>query len=364
VASDQRSSTGDIARLGIIGLGEVAQVVHLPILASRPDLFEITAICDVSPGLVTLLGDRYDVPGRYADVSSLLDHDLDAVMILTSDEYHTDFVIAACRAGKPVFVEKPMALNLREAELIANESADTGVEVMVGYMRRYAPAFVDAVEEIRSWDAITYASLRDIIGQNRLLIDQSSVVARPNDVPEAAKRDQAERAHKQVQEAIGDVSPDLVRAYRMLCGLAIHDISAMREILGDPRGVRAAAQWRDGAFMSMLFDYGSYCASLDVGVDLQKRFDCYIEIGSELKSVKIEYDTPYIRHLPTTLHTGETIGEAHVQSVRRPTFKDAYVFELERFYDMVVHGTRPKTDVADSIRDLELFQQIMTAFRQ
>jgi predicted dehydrogenase len=197
-----------------------------------------------------------------------------------------------------------------------------------------------------------------------LLIDQSSVVARLDDLPAAAKQDQAERARKLVDEAIGDAPPELVRAYRMLCGLAIHDISAMREILGDPVGVRAAAQWHGGSFMNILFDYGSYCASLEVGVDLQKRFDCHIEVGSELKSVKIQYDTPYIRHLPTTLVTAETTGEAHSQSVRRPTFKDAYVFELEQFYDMVVHGTRPKTDVEDSVRDLELFQKIMTAFRQ
>lgn len=351
-------------KLGVIGLGEVAQVVHLPILASQPELFEIAAICDVSPGLVSMIGDRYDVPGRYADVDSLLTHELDAVMVLASDEYHADFVTAACRAGMHVFVEKPMCLNLREAESILNERDDAGVQVMVGYMRRYAPAFLEAVSEVRSWDAINYASLRDIIGQNRLLIDQSSVVARVDDTPAAVSRDRAERARKLVEEAIGEASPDLIRAYRMLCGLAIHDISAMREMLGIPESVRAAAQWRAGTFMSILFDYGTYCATLDVGVDKQKRFDCHIEVGAEFKSLKVQYDTPYIRHLPTTLHSAETIGEAYVETVLRPTFKDAYVFEMEEFHEAVTRGTRPKTDVEDSVLDLELFQQIMAAFRR
>lgn len=350
-------------KLGIVGLGEVAQVVHLPILASRPELFEIAAICDVSPGVVSLMGDRYDVPGRYSDIESLVAHDLDAVMVLSSDEYHTDHVVSACRAGRHVFVEKPMCLNLREAESIISARDAAGVQVMVGYMRRYAPAFVDAVAELTSWPSINYASLRDIIGQNRLLIDQSSVVARLGDVPEAAGRDRAERAQKLVHEAIGAASQDLITAYRMLCGLGSHDISAMREILGVPESVRSAAQWHGGRFMTIAFDYGDYCATLDVGVDMQKRFDCHIEVGGEYKSIKVRYDTPYIRHLPTTLVTAETVDEAYIQSVSRPTFKDAYVFELEQFHGTVTNGRAAKTHAEDSIRDLELFQQIMTAFR-
>ncbi|NED95869.1 Gfo/Idh/MocA family oxidoreductase [Phytoactinopolyspora alkaliphila] len=350
-------------KVGVVGLGEVAQVVHLPILSSRPDLFEIAAVCDVSPNLVSLLGERYGVPGRYIDADSFMAHDLDAVMVLTSDEYHTDLVIAACRAGKHVFVEKPICLNLRDGEAILKERNNAGVQVMVGYMRRYAPAFLQAVDEVRSWDAVNHASLRDIIGQNRLLIDQSSVVAR-FDVPAEVAADRDRRAREQVAEAIGDVPSDLVRAYRMLCGLAIHDISAMREILGSPVSVRAAAQWSGGGFMSILFDYGTYCASLDVGVDLQKRFDCHIEVGSELKTIKVQYDTPYIRHLPTTLHVAETDAEAHSQMIVRPTFKDAYVFELETFHEVASSGLQPKTDIEDSLRDLELFQHVVAAFQR
>jgi predicted dehydrogenase len=358
-----RVSAGPV-KLGVIGLGEVAQVVHLPILASRPDLFEIAALCDVSPGLVSLLGERHNVPGRYPDVESLLAHDLDAVMVLTSDEYHAEFVIAACQAGKHVFVEKPICLNLRDGEAIRKAQQDAGVQVMVGFMRRYAPAFVEAVAEVSTWDQVNHASLRDIIGQNRLLIDQSSVVARLDDVPAAMVEDRASRAGYQVREAIGDVPPDLVRAYRMLCGLAIHDISAMRELLGNPSGVRAAAHWRGGSFLSILFDYDGYCASLDVGVDMQKRFDCHIEVGSEYKTIKVQYDTPYIRHLPTTLHSAETVGESYSYRVLRPTFKDAYVFELEKFHEAVVRGVQPKTGVEDSLRDLEIFQEIMNALRR
>jgi predicted dehydrogenase len=349
--------------MGVIGLGEVAQVVHLPILASRPELFEIAAVCDVSPHLVATLGERYQVPGRYADVESLLGHDLDAVMILTSDEYHADAAVAACHRGLQVFVEKPLCLSPRDGEQIAKARDQAGVQVMVGYMRRYAPAFVEAVREVSTWDAIHYASLRDIIGVNRLLIDQTSVVERPADVAPELLEERSERARAQVSDAIGDVQPELTRAYRMLCGLACHDISAMREILGLPQAVAAAAQWRGGSYLHIVFDYGSYVAPLTVGVDQQKRFDCHIEVGTEYKSLKVVYDTPYIRHLPTTLVTAETVGEAFAARDVRPTFTDPYTFELEDFHRVATQGVRPKTDVEDALQDLELFRGIVDVLR-
>ncbi|MDG0790912.1 hypothetical protein OMP38_08565 [Cohnella ginsengisoli] len=43
-------------KVGMIGLGEIAQIIHLPILQSMPDRFELVALCDVSPGLLALMG--------------------------------------------------------------------------------------------------------------------------------------------------------------------------------------------------------------------------------------------------------------------------------------------------------------------
>lgn len=349
-------------RLGVIGLGEVAQIIHLPILASRPDLFEISAVCDVSPHLIEHVGERYRVPLRTVDVADVLAADVDAVMILASDEYHAEYAVAACRSGKHVFVEKPVCLTLRDAEAIVQARDSAGVQVMVGYMRRYAPAFVEAVHEVQGWDAIGYAVLRDIIGVNRLLIDQTSVVERPNDIPPEQVADRAARAEAMEVEAIGEKPPELRRAYRLLCGLACHDISAMREILGQPDQIAAAKSWQGGNRMHIVFDYGSYVASLDVGVDQQKRFDCFIEVGAEYRNLKVVYNTPYIRHLPTTLVTAKTVGEAYQVSERRPTFTDPYTYELLEFHRVVTQGVQPKTDVEDSIRDLELFREIVKAF--
>ena len=52
-------------KVGVVGLGEVAQVIHLPILQQSVDLFEIAALCDISQELLAGLGTKYGVPNEY-----------------------------------------------------------------------------------------------------------------------------------------------------------------------------------------------------------------------------------------------------------------------------------------------------------
>ena len=111
--------------VGIVGLGEIAQVIHLPILQAHSDKFEIAAICDISQELLTALGGHYNVPvdHRYTDFNDLARQgDLDAVFVLNSDEYHTDTALAAIQHGKHVLIEKPMCLTRQEAESIIKAS--------------------------------------------------------------------------------------------------------------------------------------------------------------------------------------------------------------------------------------------------
>ena len=298
-------------KVGVVGLGEVAQVIHLPILQDHSDKFEIAAICDISQELLSALGERYTVPAahRYTDYANLARQgDLDAVLVLNSDEYHTNTALAAMQYGKHVLIEKPMCLTRQEAEAIINARNEAGVQVMVGYMRRYAPAFVQAAQHVRALEKINYARVRDIIGQNTQFVEQSSVVLRPKDILAEAMRDRAERANQLIKTAIGDAPPEMVCTYRLLCGLSSHDLSAMRELLGMPRRVIAARQW-----------------------------DSFLT---------------------------ETQGEAFEERVIRPTFTDPYTLELLHFYEAVTHNVQPKTSAEDFLHDLDLFDMIMNALRQ
>ena len=73
-------------RVGVVGLGAVAQAVHLPLLAKHPELFRVSALCDLSPSACASLGERFgiDEARRYGSAEELLDAgELDAVAILT-----------------------------------------------------------------------------------------------------------------------------------------------------------------------------------------------------------------------------------------------------------------------------------------
>ncbi len=348
-------------RVGVVGLGEVAQIIHLPILESRPDLFELTAVCDISAGLLKRVGERYGVQRRYGQVTDMIEAgSLDCVLVLNSDEYHSECVIAALAAGVHVLVEKPMCLSPREAEAIIAARDRSGAVVMVGYMRRFAPAFIEAVSACKAMGQINYARVHDIIGRNQLMIDQTARVDRPDDISGEQMAERWARGRALVREAIGDVPDELASTYRLLCGLGSHDLSAMRELLGKPRRVAAARQWRDGLFITALLDYDDFFVTYETGVDEQLRFDAHIEVYGQTSSIRVQYDTPYIRHLPTVLITESTKGDAYSRTVSRPHLKDPYTHELEYFHQVVTDGGSPKTDPEDFVEDLELFAQIIS----
>jgi len=347
-------------RVGVIGLGEVAQVVHLPILESLPDLFEVGAVCDISPSLLQLMGDRYGVPGRYERAADMLEAEqLDAVLILNSDEYHSECAVAALERGVHVLVEKPMCLSPREAEDIIRARDASGAVVMVGYMRRFAPAFVEAKERLAGLGPINYVRVHDIIGRNQLIVDQTSLVHRPTDIPASAMEERRQRGRRLVQDALGVVPDELAGAYRLLCGLGSHDISALRELVGRPREVSAARLWRGGAFITATLEYDEFVVTYETGVDEQLRFDAHIEVYGNTSSLRVQYDTPYVRHFPTTLVVDETVGDAYNRSVSRPHLKDPYTYELEYFHDVVTRGLQPKTSAEDFVEDLEIFEEII-----
>jgi len=86
--------------------------------------------------------------------------------VLTSDEFHEPYTIAALRAGKHVMIEKPITLSIAAAQRIIDVEAESEGKVFVGYMRRYAASFTNAFKrELASIPKILYARSRDFSGR-------------------------------------------------------------------------------------------------------------------------------------------------------------------------------------------------------
>jgi predicted dehydrogenase len=126
-------------RIGIVGVGWVAQVVHIPTLMKMPEA-EVVAICDRDRARVRLVGEKFGITRQYTDVAQMLEREqLDAVNVCTSTDAHKDVTIAALKAGKDVLVEKPIARTYAEAVAMADAARETRRKLMVGMNHRFRP---------------------------------------------------------------------------------------------------------------------------------------------------------------------------------------------------------------------------------
>lgn len=158
------------------------QVIHIPLLNSLSNLFQITYLCDVSPAaLQHSLLKSPEIPQTPPppSASPSTSTQVDLVLIATSHVFHARHATLALQAGKYVCIEKPIALTLQDTDaIIAADAAAGGDKVFIGYMRRYAAAFVDVVKEVNSTivggeGQIRYARVRDITGSNSVFVSQS-----------------------------------------------------------------------------------------------------------------------------------------------------------------------------------------------
>jgi predicted dehydrogenase len=128
---------GDAVRLGIIGCGRVAEERHLPALLHLPEL-RVMATADLDGERSRNLAGRLGAAQSCADYRAVLERkDVDAVAILTPTRSHAEICMAALDAGKHVFVEKPLAMNLEECGRLIARAGMSPRKVVVGFNLRW-----------------------------------------------------------------------------------------------------------------------------------------------------------------------------------------------------------------------------------
>ncbi len=128
------------ARIGIVGLGSIAQTIHLPILNKFPDV-EIVAVCDLDRAKAQFVADKFKVRRYYNNFEKMLaiERDLDGIDICTPTILHKDMAIAALAEKNNVLIEKPLARTAIEAEEIAAAAKKYHHTLMVGMNNRFRP---------------------------------------------------------------------------------------------------------------------------------------------------------------------------------------------------------------------------------
>lgn len=332
--------------IGVVGCGFIAQAAHLPSF-SRLENVRLTAICDARIKLARLLAEKYKIPKVYSSYLDLLeDGDLDAVLVLTGKFSHKSIVVDACKAGKHVFVEKPMATTAEDAKTMVEVADKSGVKLMVGYMKRYDSGVKIArrvLTEMSSSDAVTYV---------RTHIFGGDWVCGPTIHP-IIETDEPKPKEEVVYPEYGERFVQVAEALLE----QIHDINLTRYMLGDPEEVSYAQNWVDGNFIAVL-NYGTFPAVLEQGWITADFWDEYMEVYMRNGWVRLTLPPPLLRNVPAKV---EVYKAGKIQREEKPhgSWRWSFEAEAEHFIDCIRRDQTPVSDGYDSYKDLVIVEAIL-----
>ena len=135
-------------RIVVLGAGRIGSL-HAEIVAHETPGAELAGVSDVAPAAAATLGQRLSVPVITLE-DALSRSDVDAVAVCTSTDTHVDAIIRIARAGKAIFCEKPISLDLARVDAAHAVVEECGVPFMVGFNRRFDPSHAAVREAVRA----------------------------------------------------------------------------------------------------------------------------------------------------------------------------------------------------------------------
>jgi myo-inositol 2-dehydrogenase / D-chiro-inositol 1-dehydrogenase len=365
----------DRVRLGIAGLGAVAQAVHLPLIERLRDAYTIAAIADLSPTLTNAVGERYrvDAGRRFGTVQEMLAAPgLDALAILTSGS-HAPAVNAALDAGLPVFVEKPLAFTQGEVDGIDQRLATpTDPRLDLGYMKLYDPAVLHALELAteRGYGAPRAIEVTVLHPTGESQLDFARLLPVPGDIPQAVRDRLIETTRALQREALGQAAADAFgRLYTdILLGSVVHELALVRAFAGDPTAVDGSWMWPDGAWPPSFEMTGVLPADGRVSIRWHylPEYAAYrelVRVVYERVTIELEFPSPYLLHRPTVLRITSPDGEGRNDEVWT-SIDEAFETELIGFHAMVVSGATPAAGATEGRADIVTCQRAIAALAQ
>ena len=355
-------STDTRLRVGVVGCGLVAQVMHLHYLGELGDSFEVVALCDLAPAPLEHAGRLFPSARRFRNWQDVLAEPLDAVLVLTPGS-HAPVAVAAAEAGVHVFVEKPMCFSVDEGHEMVAAAERADVRLMVGYMKRYDPAY----EEVRARIARTEIRLARITTLESPF--EPYVAHYPlqrGELDPALLTELIADDDTRVTAAIGTDDAIVRRAYRaVLLDSMIHELNAVRGLLGEPTELRFADIWgnADGITATLAFAE-TECVFMWVDLPGIARYRQELAFYSPDERLTLEFPSPFLRSMPTHLHVeGGDTGTASSWEWRRTvSYDEAFKRELREFHTAVVDAREPRTPGRDALADIALAQAIVRCY--
>jgi predicted dehydrogenase len=351
----------DRTRVGVVGCGLIAQVMHLPYLAELADRFEVAALCDLSEEVARACAQRYGIERFHTSWQDLLDEPLDAVLIATSGD-HAPIALGAAEAGFHVFVEKPMALCSRDAAAMVGAAREADARLMVGTMKRYDPAYerlgelLPALIDLRLIRVTTLESpLAPYVAHYGL------IKGAPLDGDLLAELQASETSA--VDAAVGGADELTRHCYRwILLDNLVHEMNALGGLMGEASEVRSADLSPNCVSINLRF--GEIDCHLS-WVDLPgiARYRQEFAFYAPDQRLTLELPSPFLRSMPSRLIVdGGDPGTAHSWTRDEVvSYEEAFKRELVEFSECITTGREPRTNGEDGLRDIRLAEAVAAA---
>ncbi|MGQ9879550.1 MAG: Gfo/Idh/MocA family protein [Armatimonadota bacterium] len=341
-------------RLGYVGGGFMAQAVHLPNFTALPDC-EVVALAEIRPQLARKVAERFRIPRVYATHSELLsDPAIDAVAVSAHFVHQAQVAEDALRAGKPVYMEKPMALTVERAERMLEVAREGGGRLMVAYMKRYDAGIELAKELISTYrqsgelGRLFYLRAR-CFGGNWTAGNSGTVVS-------------TEEPYPKVTPEVPEWIPERYhQSYTSYLQVFTHNVNLARWLLnaGDDWQVINVDLDDDGFTGVAVLRMGDVRVCLETGSLAAHRWDEDTQAYFQKGWVKATSPSLLLRNASAEV---EVYRAGETPEYLRPFPKDGWTWAFQReaqhFIECVRTGKPFRSPGEDSLQDVRIFEAI------
>ena len=265
-----------------------------------------------------------------------------------------------------------MGFNVAETQEIAEAARRSGRLLMVGYHKRFDPAYVRARAEIQRLDGVRFVDVtvlhpdEDAYRRHHALLPVRS----PSPVTEvmldrmAVDEAESNELRPLLDATLGQEATGPLRvALLVLLTSLIHDVNVVRGVLGEPEAVLSAHAWRNGMAQTSLTRFaGDVRVVMNwVSVPEVAHYQEQLRFVSSERRVTLTFPSPYLRHAPTALAIERMDGGDHVEERHTVSYEEAFRAELHRFREAVLGGTPASPGVDEALGDARWIEMIAKA---
>ena len=348
-------------KMGYVGCGFMAQKVHLPNIVSLAEECELAAIAEVRPRLGRLVQEHFRVPQLYESHRELAKNkDIQAVAVSGNFYGQGEIAIDLMEAGKDVFMEKPMAISVEQAERILAAEKRTGRRVMVAYMKRYdagnllVKKTVDAVRQSGEMGRLRFIRNHGYCGDWTGGLDTPFL-----------KTDEKPPETKAVYPDW--LPPGQVKAYLGYLQQYTHNVNLVRWFVGSGEPVKVKAvdlDAADGFRGVVVLEIGGVRTVVESGAVAYHGWDEHTQLYFDGGWIRTDAPCLLLRNVPATVevYRGNTEDKTLSQTFPAGGRVWSYKAEMQHFVASVKNGEPFRSPASDTIEDVRAFEAIFKVF--